>query len=253
MIFTWETYSQPFLLLTTNLMGFVHIGMQEVSPIIQVGAVAVWLGVVALAAVIGKRSPIATPEIVRKIVHIGTGNVILLAWWFHMPTWIGISASILFSGVTLASYWLPILPMINSVGRRSWGTFFYAMSIGLLIIAFWPLAMPQYAVIGILVMTWGDGMAALIGQRWGRHSFTIGSSTKSWEGSITMMVVSFIVSSAVLWACQGPMGSTWGVAVAIALVATVLELFSQFGIDNLTVPLGSGAIAFSLNHLWLGL
>lgn len=253
------------MMVTMALMGTVapifiadprEVGAVEhnaMSPMVQVGAVAVWLGLVALAAVVGKRSPLGTPEIVRKIVHIGTGNVIVLAWWFHIPAWIGISASILFSGVTLASYWFPLLPMINSVGRQSWGTFFYALSIGLLITGFWPLAMPQYAVIGILVMTWGDGMAALIGQRWGHHPLIVWGNTKSWEGSGTMAVVSFIVSSAVLWAYQGPIGATWGVALAIAVFATTLELFSRFGIDNLTVPLGSGAIAFGLNHLWLGL
>ena len=223
------------------------------SPLVQVSSVAIWLALVMLTAWGVKRSPLGRPEWVRKIVHIGTGNVILLAWWFHMPAWLGIGASILFSGVTLLSYWLPILPMINGVGRKSWGTFFYAMSIGLLIATFWPLGHPQYAVIGILVMTWGDGLAALIGQRWGRHPVVLWGNTKSWEGCCTMALVSFGVVSAVLWGCQGPIGATWIVAVAIACLATLLELFSQFGIDNLTVPLGSGAIAFCLNHLWLGL
>lgn len=223
------------------------------ASFVQLFIVIAWLGIVAIASLLIKRSAIGTPEVVRKVVHIGTGNVILLAWWFHMPTWLGIGASLIFSGVTLASYWLPLLPMINGIGRRSWGTFFYAMSIGVLILAFWPLGLPQYAVIGILVMTWGDGMAALIGQRWGKHPLLFWGNTKSWEGSATMAVVSFMVVFLVLWGCQGPIGATWGIACAIALLATTLELVSQFGIDNLTVPLGSGAIAFLLNHLWLGL
>ncbi|MEM9217496.1 MAG: diacylglycerol/polyprenol kinase family protein [Cyanobacteria bacterium P01_F01_bin.150] len=230
-----------------------ELSLGALSPTTQIIAVAVWLGLVSLAALVGKRSPFGSPEVVRKIVHIGTGNVILLAWWFYIPAWIGIGASVLFGFITLASYWLPILPMINGVGRQSWGTFFYSMSIGLLITVFWPLAMPQYAVIGILIMAWGDGLAALIGQRWGQHPIQIWGGTKSLEGSGTMAVVSFIVSILVLWSCQGPIGATWGVALVIAILATVLELFSKFGIDNLTVPLGSGAIAFALNHLWLGL
>ena len=239
-------------LLTTNPPGLVLTNLLS-SPLAQVGTVAVWIGLVLLTAVLVKRSPFGSPEIVRKIVHIGTGNVILLAWWFQMPSWLGIGASIIFSGVTLLSYWLPILPMINGVGRQSWGTFFYAVSIGILIAVFWPLGHPQYAVIGILVMAWGDGMAALIGQRWGNHPFTLWGNTKSWEGCGTMALVSFTAVSGVLWISQGPLGATWGVAVAIACLATVLELVSQFGIDNLTLPLGSGAIAFCLNHLWLGL
>lgn len=221
--------------------------------LVQLLIVITWLGGVAIASLAIKRSEAGTPEVVRKVVHIGTGNVILLAWWFQMPTWLGISASIVFSGVTLASYWLPILPMINGIGRRSGGTFFYALSIGLLVLAFWPLGQPQYAVIGILVMTWGDGMAALIGQRWGKHPLVFWGNTKSWEGTATMAVVSFVVVFFVLLGCQGPIGATWVVACTIAFLAATLELVSQFGIDNLTVPLGSGAIAFAINHLWLGL
>ena len=73
----------------------------------------------------------------------------------------GIAASVLFSLVALLSYRYPILPGINGVGRHSLGTFFYATSIGLLTAAFWPMNLPQYAALGILVMTWGDGLAAL--------------------------------------------------------------------------------------------
>ncbi|MCY7393855.1 MAG: phosphatidate cytidylyltransferase, partial [Leptolyngbyaceae cyanobacterium CAN_BIN12] len=38
-------------------------------------------------------------------------------------------------------------------------------------------------------------------------------------------------------------------SVAIALWATGLEAFSKFVIDNLTVPLGSAAVAFYLSTL----
>ena len=223
------------------------------SVLTQTGIVLVWLGLVALVAVIVKSFGIKGPESLRKVVHIGTGNIILLAWWLQFPAWVGIGASVLFSSLTLLSYRFPILPMINSVGRKSLGTFFYSLSIGILIAVFWSMGQPHYAVIGVLVMTWGDGMAALVGQRWGQHSFTIGGMKKSWEGSLAMAIASYIVSSSTLWAVQGPIPATWGIALAIALLATLLEMFSVLGIDNLTVPLGSGAIAFGLNHLWLGL
>lgn len=184
----------------------------------------------------------------RKVVHIGTGNVILLAWWFQMPAWLGISASVLFSGVTLLSYRFPILPGINSVGRKSLGTFFYAVSIGVLTAMFWQTT-PYYAVIGILVMTWGDGFAALVGQRWGQHPYKLGGIQKSWEGSLTMFGVSYIVSSLILLGVQGNLWQTWVIPLGIATAATALEAFSKLGIDNLTVPIGSAIVAFLLNRL----
>ena len=140
---------------------------------LQVAIVGTWLGAVLLLAAIVNRYLSADSEILRKVIHIGTGNVILLAWWLHIPAWVGINASILASAVTLLSYKFPILPGINSVERQSLGTFFYAVSIGVLTACFWTIQQPQYAVLGVLVMTWGDGLAALIGQRFGKHTYKV--------------------------------------------------------------------------------
>ncbi|PSB08804.1 phosphatidate cytidylyltransferase [filamentous cyanobacterium CCP2] len=208
--------------------------------------VAAWLGLVVLLAKGLSRSG-SSAEVMRKVVHMGTGNVILLAWWLQMPAWIGIGASVLFSIVTLLSYRFPILPGINSVGRKSLGTFFYAVSIGVLTVAFWQTH-PHYAVIGILVMTWGDGLAALVGQRWGQHPYKLWNMQKTWEGSLTMLLVSYAVSSLVLLGVQGNIWQTWLIPIGIAITATALEAFSNLGIDNLTVPIGSAIVAFLLNR-----
>ncbi len=216
----------------------------------QLGIVGAWVGAVILLAEWLHRYTNAGPEIVRKVVHIGTGNVILLAWWLEIPAWVGISASVVFSGVTLLSYKFPILPSVSGVGRKSLGTFFYAVSIGLLTILFWPQDLPQYAVLGVLVMTWGDGIAAVVGQRFGHHPYVAWGMKKSWEGSLAMVFVSYVVSSLILWGVQGNTWQTWLIPVAVALAATGLETFSKIGVDNLTVPLGSAALAFFLNKVW---
>ncbi|AFZ31991.1 phosphatidate cytidylyltransferase [Gloeocapsa sp. PCC 7428] len=215
----------------------------------QITIVGTWLGVILLLAVVAKRYTSADSEITRKIVHIGTGNIILFAWWLDIPASVGIGASIVASIVTLLSYKFPLLPGINSVGRQSLGTFFYAVSIGVLVAWFWSIEQPQYAALGILVMTWGDGLAALIGQRFGKHRYKLWGIQKSWEGSLAMGVVSYIVSSLIFLSVQGNIWQTWFISLVIAVVATSLEAFSKFGIDNLTVPLGSAAIAFALTQL----
>jgi len=223
----------------------------ESSPALwlQVAIVIAWVGTLLLLAAKLSRYANPDPEVVRKVVHIGTGNVILLAWWLSIPASVGIAASILASLVTFLSYRFPILPGINSVGRKSLGTFFYAISIGLLIAWFWPLQQPQYAALGILVMAWGDGLAAVIGQRFGQHHYKVWGMQKSWEGSATMCLASYFVSSLILLGVQGNVWQTWVVSLAVALVATGLEAFSVFGIDNLTVPLGSAALGFVLSQL----
>ena len=203
-------------------------------------------GLISLADIIGKKYP-NNPEITRKIVHIGASNVILLAWWWNVPTIVILSASVFASLVAIASYSLPILSSINSVGRNSWGTFFYAVSIGLLGGYFWPIHQPLYAAIGILIMGWGDGMAALVGQHFGKHPYQLWGMGKSWEGSLTMASVSFIVTSLLLLSAQGNDWTTWAISLGVAIAAAILEIFSKWGIDNLLVPLGSASLAFILN------
>ncbi|MGR3277119.1 diacylglycerol/polyprenol kinase family protein [Acaryochloris marina NIES-2412] len=217
----------------------------------QLLLVGIWLGMVIGSAELLKRLITTDPEITRKVVHIGTGNVILLAWWLDVPTWVGISASIIFSIVTLLSYRYPILSSVSGVGRKSLGTFFYALSIGILIAWFWPLKLPQYAAIGILTMTWGDGLAALIGQRFGRHPYQAWGMKKSWEGSLSMAVVSYFIIYGILWITQGNIMATWVSAVAISVIVSTLEAFSKWGVDNLTVPIVSAALGFVFNEFWL--
>jgi phytol kinase len=212
----------------------------------QILGVVLWLGVVILAAEwVARFSPLGG-EVSRKIVHIGVGNVILLAWWLQIPAWVGMSAAAISSVATLASYWYPVLASVGEVGRKSWGTFFYSISIGILIAYFWPLGVPCYAVLGVLVMTWGDGLAAIIGQRFGKHAYQVWGMNKTWEGTATMAIASLMVSSAVLLPVYGFHWSILAVAIVVAIAATGLEAFSKFGLDNLTVPLGSAFIGFEL-------
>ncbi|GBE91461.1 diacylglycerol/polyprenol kinase family protein [Nostoc cycadae] len=225
-------------------------GLTSIPPLwLQITIVAVWVLLILLLSWVVSRFATDDSEIVRKIVHIGTGNVILLAWWLDIPAEVGITASILASIVTLLSYRLPILPGINSVGRQSLGTFFYAVSFGILVAWFWHLQQPQYAAIGIMVMTWGDGLAALVGQRFGQHKYKVFGVNKSWEGSLTMTLASYMVSSLILLGIQGNIWQIWVVSLAVAIAATGLEAVSLLGIDNLTVPLGSASLAFVLMQL----
>ncbi|MEZ2241092.1 diacylglycerol/polyprenol kinase family protein [Microcoleus sp.] len=218
---------------------------------LQISLVGIWLGLILLVAEGLNRFTSVDPEVSRKVVHIGTGNVILLAWWLEIPGWVGITAGILAAAIALISYQVPILPSLNSINRQSWGTFFYAVTISILVAWFWPLQHQEYAALGILVMTWGDGLAAVIGQKYGQHIYRVWGMKKSWEGSATMYVVSFVVSSLILLAVQGNVWQTWAVSAVVAVVAASLESVSKWGVDNLTVPLGSAAIAFFLNQFWV--
>jgi phytol kinase len=216
---------------------------------LKIAIAAGWVFLIILIAWLVSRFTPTQTEIIRKIVHIGSGNVILLAWWFHIPAYVGISAAILAGLISVISYFVPVLPGINSVGRQSLGTFFYAVSIGILVGYFWYLHKPEYAALGILIMAWGDGLAALIGQRFGKHKYYLFGVNKSWEGSLTMTVVSYLVSVIILLAARGNSWQIWLVSALVSILATLLESVSFWGIDNLTVPIGSAILAYSLTQI----
>lgn len=213
---------------------------QLFAPLIIIFSYLIVLVIIAEAL---NRSIADDPELTRKVVHIGSGNVILLAWWLNISTEVIVAAAAIASIIALISYFTPILPSINSVGRKSLGTLFYAVSIGVLAQAFWQ-NYPQYTAIGILVMAWGDGMAAIIGQRFGKHPYQIFDIDKSWEGSSAMAIATYLVTIAILLFSQGSSWQTWLTAALVAIVATTLEAFSKLGIDNLTVPIASGLICY---------
>jgi phytol kinase len=217
----------------------------------KVAIVALWLALVGIAAVLTDRISPRGSEYVRKVVHIGTGNIILLAWWMQIPAWVGVSAGVFFSGVTLLSYRFELLPSIHNVGRKSFGTFFYAVSIAVLVGWFWTIDRPEFGVLGILVMTWGDGLAGLIGKQFGCNHYEIWGMKKSWEGSATMAIVSSFVCFLVLSNSIEFSSTIVVISVGIGIISALLEAFSKFGLDNLTVPIVSAAIAYGLSQVYL--
>lgn len=220
-----------------------YYNANAIGSIVALAGVFAYLALLVLMAEFLSRWLADDPELTRKIVHIGSGNVILLAWWLDIARAVIVSAAIIAAAIAIVSYLIPILPSIESVGRKSFGTLFYAISMGILCACFWQTT-PQYAVIGILVMAWGDGMAAIIGQRFGKHQYRVGQIAKSWEGSLTMMGAAFVVTATILLSTEGNSWQTWTISLLVAAVATTLEAFSKLGIDNLTVPLISGFLCF---------
>lgn len=220
---------------------------ETITLAIQLGAVAIWLGLVFLASEILHRLH-QDPELVRKVVHIGTGNVLLIAWWLQIPQWLCVTAGVIFSAIALASQYTSILPMLNGVGRKTYGVFYYALSITILVTLLWDEA-PQYAAIGVMVMSWGDGMAALIGKRFGKHTFVHLGNKRSLEGSFAMFATSLVMVVIILGIANGFNWMHFGIAIPVAAIAALLEAYSPGGTDNLSVPLSSAALSYFLQSI----
>ena len=180
-------------------------------------------------------------ELLRKIIHIGIGPLIPIAKILEINQSIAQYSAALISLLVLVNYVYRLFPVIEDIDRKSFGTLFYCLSLFILISIYWDKD-PLSLFVGVFIMTFGDGLAGLLGKNFKSKNWIIFNQKKSLIGTTTMFLVSLIIT--VLLAYFGNYEISFFLPV-IALLATTIEQFSIGGIDNLFVPIVS-AIAFNL-------
>ena len=204
---------------------------------------------VAIIFVVAEMVLKTRPEVSRKFLHIMVGNMIFAMPFFSDP-WVMVWFLTL--PITIVLFFLTEYSPIkieNSVTEsgHALGLFFYA-GIWTLLIAIFAMISPAgdpkhyiwIVALAIVPMVYGDGFAALIGQKFGKVKYTVFGGTKSLEGSLTMFVITTVMSVFV-WMVFTSIGCAMPefnlvYIIAISAVATVCEALSYGGIDNLSVP-----------------
>ena len=207
---------------------------------IKFSIVLLYLFSIFLISVVFKKFNKNSKEITRKIIHIGIGPLIPIAQLLKIDQ---ISA-LIFTGVVslmvLINYGYKIFPTIEDVERKSYGTLFYCLSLFILISLFWNKD-PFSLITGFFIMTFGDGLAGLIGKSFNSSSWIFLKQRKSLLGTVAMFITSLIVVCTIGYIQQNSFYYSY---FTIAFIATILEQFSVLGIDNFIVPISS-AICFN--------
>ena len=207
---------------------------------IKFTVVLLYLFSVFLISIVFKNFNENSREIVRKIIHIGIGPLIPIAQFLKIDQ----NSALFFTGIisflVLINYKYKIFPSIEDVERKSYGTLFYCISLFILIFLFWDKD-PYSLITGFFIMTFGDGLAGLIGKTFNSKSWIFFKQKKSFFGTITMLLTSLIVVSTLGYAQQKSFNLNY---FTIAFIATLLEQFSVLGIDNFIVPISS-ALCFN--------
>ena len=197
--------------------------------------IGLWIITILLIAFLCKRFFPRKEELIRKIIHIGTGPVILLAWLFDIPKNIAFLTALLITTTLGINYKYRLLPAIEDIERKSFGTIAYGISITILLLLFWPRYASSISI-GVLSMAFGDGLAGLIGRSFNSPKWSILGQTKSIIGTLTMGITVALTTSII--SSTNNLGINPLEIVVISLIATILEQISPWGIDNLTVPIG---------------
>ena len=214
---------------------------------IKFTVILLYLFLIFLISIVFKKYNENSREIVRKIIHIGIGPLIPIAQFLKIDQ----NSALIFTGIVsllvLINYIYKLFPTIEDVERKSYGTIFYCLSIFILTWLFWDKD-PYALVAGFFIMTFGDGLAGLIGKNFQSKSWIFLNQKKSILGTLTMFITSLIVVFGLGYFQKYSLNNIG--FLIIPLISTILEQFSILGIDNFIVPISA---AFCFNFFITGL
>lgn len=184
----------------------------------------------------------------RKVIHIGVGMMIWLVPFLFTTPWPFVVACVMFMIINLIDWRYGLIGSMQSRHRSNLGTVYFPLAAAVVALIFWDA--PPLMVAALMPLTWGDGIAPVIGAAYGRRVYRVHTSTRTVEGSAGFFVAGFIFTWLALWVMPGtpeisPVEAILP-ALVIMAVTTVIEAFSIWGLDNLTVT----AAAIIILSLW---
>jgi phytol kinase len=180
------------------------------------------------------------PEWARKLMHIGSGLVALSLPWLFAVTWPVLVLTVLASGGMLAvKYWSTFRTSVGtvtgSVVRPTLGEVWFPLGAGLVFV----LADGDKLLysIPILILTFADASAALVGIFYGRFQYSTSEGAKTLEGSLVFFQTAFLSAliPILLFTTIGR-PETLMIALLMALLAMLLDALAWWGLDNLLIP-----------------
>jgi dolichol kinase len=205
---------------------------------------------VAILLIITEKILDKYPTASRKILHIMTGNIAFLLPIFQtkeVMTFLAAGPFILFT--FLMSPYSPIKSIKGktSSAGHGMGLVYYAISWTILAYIFFDHMV--VIAIAIFAMSYGDGFASILGMKFGKRKYKIFGDQKSYFGSISMFIFTFImIVIAFLYPPYGMDITSYKLLILafIAMAAAIIEAITPKGLDNLSVPLSISAIYWFL-------
>ena len=174
----------------------------------------------------------------RKFLHVMTGNIAFILPLFEtreIMAFVAAGPFILFT--FLMSPYSPIKSMRGKTSEAGHGLGLVYYAITWTVLAYVFFDHREIIAMAILAMSYGDGLASLIGIKYGERKYTVFKDTKSYVGSIAMFICTFVLLIIALLFYSVPLtGRTVAYLLCISGVATVVEGITPLGLDNLSVP-----------------
>ncbi len=187
-----------------------------------------------LVAEVLRRTGIVHPVFARKILHIGAISISAISIYYinrsDLLLIIGIAIPLLAAAVFLGFF------KDDATGRRSYGILYYAFSFFALTNLF-GADQPHLVYYPLIVLAWSDGLATVVGYRFGKRKLDFSPEGKTQEGALTFAVVTFVLLAFGSRLLPELIPSIeWKQALFMAVFLAILESLSLRSFDNLWVP-----------------
>jgi phytol kinase len=177
----------------------------------------------------------------RKFIHIGVGMLSWLVPCIFTSPWPFVFASLTFAVLNFFDWRYGFFSSMASSNRSNLGTVYFPLAAAAVALIFWN--QPPLMVAALMPLTWGDGLASVVGRIYGTNTYSVFGHTRSLQGSAGFFVFGGFFTWLALWLVPGSPEITALAAFAPALVVitvtTIAEAVSPWGLDNLVIPLVS--------------
>ena len=202
------------LILTSGLMGAIRIFQKRYTP---------------------------HPEWCRKLMHIGSGMIALSIPWLFQSTWSVLLLCATSVAGLMAMKHLKYLKqnigrVVGEVKRESSGDIYFPLTIAVLFLL--SKGDPLFYCIPIMILTFADAAAALVGIFYGVWHYETRDGLKTIEGSLAFLLVAFFCAYIPMLLCTD-LGSKeiFLIAFLLAFLLMIVEAAVGWkGLDNLLIP-----------------
>lgn len=220
---------------------------------------------IALLPTLMRAIPGMPREVVRKTRHVGVSLSVFIFLELFTHWYAAVGAILLLGGVVyvalkIAQRYPSVISLVADRGDKGrdlpWQTLLTLCTFAALVAFYWGfLGAHLRYIVAVAALAWGfgDAAAALIGKAFGTTKFSSRfiEGPKSVAGTSGMMVVTAIAVFLTL-TMYGPL--PWYVNLIVALLisplASVVELFTWYGLDTLSIPISVATATWLIVYIF---
>lgn len=203
-----------------------------------------WVFIILGVTTILKKTHDMTDELSRKIVHIGVSFAWIPMYLCFGATWHLLVPPFFFVVLNYISYKKNIFSAMerSDDSKASLGTVYYPIS--MMVLSLLSIVDARFIIpygVGMFCMAFGDGLAPIFGAA-DKGNIRFCGGRRSLYGSLSVFFacLAVIVVMAVVFALP----YTWYEMLLLAVWAAGMEFVGMKGFDNLTLPIGTGVLAW---------